>query len=50
MNNLRNALVETLEAMAEKARSMNMQGVGVASLPILLLSTRWKKCSLRPTN
>lgn len=32
MNNLRNALVETLEAMAEKARSMNMHGVGVASV------------------
>lgn len=32
MNNLRNAVTETLEEMAKKARSMNMQGVAVASV------------------
>lgn len=32
MNNLRNAITETLEEMAKKAKSMNMQGVAVASV------------------
>ncbi len=32
MDNLRKALVETLEEMAKKAKSMNMQGVAVASI------------------
>ncbi len=32
MEELRNAIVETLDKMAEKARSMNMQGVAVASV------------------
>lgn len=32
MQNLRNAITETLEEMAKKAKSMNMQGVAVASV------------------
>ena len=32
MKDLRNAITETLEKMAQKARSMNMQGVAVASI------------------
>ena len=32
MKDLRNAITETLEKMAQKARSINMQGVAVASI------------------
>lgn len=32
MQNLRNAITETLKEMAKKARTMNMQGVAVASV------------------